>query len=262
MAMLRGMGWQPGQAASRSGRGAIEAHVPASRPSLLGIGAKPMTEALGTGNDSKGKTGGKPPPRTSKRDEMRFVPLMKRERELDSGGSRAGSADPSVRDNSLLALHSRDPSFTDEEKPRMQRRYLDSASSSRRPSRSPPPSSSRHSSRRPSPSSSHRHSSRDEDRRSSRDERDRRRYADERSSQHSRDDRDSRRSRGEDDRRSRHGEDEGYSRRRADDRNSRRAPSSREAEAREEGGYSRRARDDEPRRKRSASPGDSRRRDR
>ncbi|GAA5877621.1 hypothetical protein JCM3774_005360 [Rhodotorula dairenensis] len=97
MAMLRGMGWQPGQAASRSGRGAIEAHVPASRPSLLGIGAKPMTEALGTGNDAKGRLGGKRPARTSKHDDMRFVPLMKRERDPEGAEPRRDSADPSVR---------------------------------------------------------------------------------------------------------------------------------------------------------------------
>lgn len=97
MAMLRGMGWQPGQAASRTGRGAIEAHVPSSRPSLLGIGAKPMTEALGTGDDAKGRLGGKKPARTSKRDDMRFVPLMKRERDTEGAERRGGSADSPVR---------------------------------------------------------------------------------------------------------------------------------------------------------------------
>ncbi|POY71607.1 hypothetical protein BMF94_5392 [Rhodotorula taiwanensis] len=129
LAMLRGMGWQPGQAASRSGRGAIEAHVPSARPSLLGIGAKPMAESLGTdpGAGAKGGKGGKPAPRVSKRDEMRFVPLVKKERE---GSARAEAS--------------------------IARRQIDSGSSSRRTSRSPPPpgssSSSRHASRRGSPS--------------------------------------------------------------------------------------------------------------
>lgn len=109
MAMLRGMGWQPGQAASRSGRGAIEAHVPSSRPSLLGIGAKPMAEQLGTGADAKGgKTaGGKPPRRNTKREDMRFMPLMKRER-TEEGGSRGGSSEPSVR-LALLVVEKRQP---------------------------------------------------------------------------------------------------------------------------------------------------------
>lgn len=95
LAMLRGMGWQPGQAASRSGRGAIEAHVPSARPSLLGIGAKPMAESLGTdpGAGAKGGKGGKPAPRVSKRDEMRFVPLVKKERE----GSARAEASIAVR---------------------------------------------------------------------------------------------------------------------------------------------------------------------
>ncbi|BGP58694.1 DNA primase large subunit Spp2 [Rhodotorula sphaerocarpa] len=97
MAMLRGMGWQPGQAASRSGRGAVEAHVPSSRPSLLGIGAKPMAEQLDTGTDAKGGKagGGMPPRRNTKREDMRFMPLMKRER-TDEGGSRGGSSEPST----------------------------------------------------------------------------------------------------------------------------------------------------------------------
>ncbi|GAA5847440.1 hypothetical protein JCM5353_006440, partial [Sporobolomyces roseus] len=112
LAMLRGMGWQPGQAASRSGRGAIEAHVPSSRPSLLGIGAKPMAEAIGDdgkkGAKGKNGSGGK-----SRREDMKFVPLVKQARE----GSTSGRSTPLP--------------ITD-----------GSASSSRRPSRSPPPSSS------------------------------------------------------------------------------------------------------------------------
>ncbi|BGP44155.1 DNA primase large subunit Spp2 [Rhodotorula kratochvilovae] len=103
LAMLRGMGWQPGQAASRSGRaGPTEAHVPSSRPALLGIGAKPMAEALGTDGGAKGKKG----PGGSRREDMKFVPLVKQ---------------------TLLALPSANSSRP----------------SSRRPSRSPPPPSSR-----------------------------------------------------------------------------------------------------------------------
>ncbi|GAA5833448.1 hypothetical protein JCM11251_003497 [Rhodosporidiobolus azoricus] len=120
LAMLRGMGWQPGQAASRSGRGVVEAHVPSSRPALLGIGAKPMAEVM---DDGKGKGKGKSAGgagQTRKRDDMKFVPLMKRERERiegPGGGEGSGSGRSTPITNG-------------------------STSSSRRSSRSPPPSSS------------------------------------------------------------------------------------------------------------------------
>ncbi|GAA5899689.1 hypothetical protein JCM5296_001401 [Sporobolomyces johnsonii] len=183
LAMLRGMGWAPGQAASRSGRGAIEAHVPSSRPALLGIGAKPMAEAMGEGGKGKDAKGarGKGGERKSRRDEMRFVPLVKQAREGGGGGS--GRSTPLTTADS-------------------------SASSSRRASRSPPrlaPSggSSRHASRSPPPSSSSRRDrggdrersprrDRDYERRSSRyDDRDRDRdHKDRDRSDRRRDDRD------------------------------------------------------------------------
>lgn len=87
LAMLRGMGWKPGQAASRSGRGAIEAHVPSSRPSLLGIGAKPMAEAMGDDKKgTKGKNGSSAPAGKSRREEMKFMPLVKQAREGSASG--------------------------------------------------------------------------------------------------------------------------------------------------------------------------------
>ncbi|GAA6005676.1 hypothetical protein JCM11491_003722 [Sporobolomyces phaffii] len=117
LAMLRGMGWQPGQAASRSGRGAIEAHVPSSRPSLLGIGAKPMAEALGGGGDgTKGNKASKPAAGKSRREEMKFMPLIKQAREGSSASASGRNTPLPITDGS--------------------------ASSSRRPSRSPPPASS------------------------------------------------------------------------------------------------------------------------
>ncbi|GAA5887133.1 hypothetical protein JCM6882_009458 [Rhodosporidiobolus microsporus] len=157
LAMLRGMGWQPGQAASRTGRGVVEAHVPSSRPALLGIGAKPMAEAMGDAGAAGGKDkkGGSGAGQTRRRDDMKFVPLMKRERERieGPGGGDSGSGRTT---NSLPA--SQTPITNG------------SASSSRRSSRSPPPSSS--SSRR----------DRDRDDRDRDRERDRRRYDDDRSS--------------------------------------------------------------------------------
>lgn len=83
-ALLRGMGWKEGTAASRTGRkGPVEAFVPTSRPALLGIGAKPIADVLG---EDKGKNG--KPLRKDRREDMKFVPLVKRERESVSvGGS-------------------------------------------------------------------------------------------------------------------------------------------------------------------------------
>ncbi|BGP28208.1 DNA primase large subunit Spp2 [Rhodotorula toruloides] len=66
LAMLRGMGWQPGQAASRSGRGATEAYVPKKREALLGIGATSMRTALGGDAAGKGKDGKGPNPRNQR----------------------------------------------------------------------------------------------------------------------------------------------------------------------------------------------------
>lgn len=95
-ALLRGMGWKEGTAASRTGRkGPTEAFVPTSRPALLGIGAKPITDVLG---EEKGKNG--KPVRKDRRDEMKFVPLVKRER--DGGPSAATGSGKSVSRPSFL----------------------------------------------------------------------------------------------------------------------------------------------------------------
>ncbi|KAI5474710.1 G-patch domain protein [Pseudohyphozyma bogoriensis] len=98
-ALLRGMGWKAGTPASRSGRaGPTEAFVPSSRPALLGIGAKPMAEVLG---EEKGKNG--KPVRRDRREDMKFVPLLKQER----GGSASGSG----RSIGIAAF---EPSFVEE----------------------------------------------------------------------------------------------------------------------------------------------------
>lgn len=107
-AMLRGMGWKPGQAASRTERGKkgpVEAFVPTARPSLLGIGAKAMSEVL---PQEKGKGVKK----TSRREEMRFVPLLKKEREgsasASAGGGSGRSVSLSLSSAAALALASAD----------------------------------------------------------------------------------------------------------------------------------------------------------
>ncbi|ESK93661.1 g-patch domain protein [Moniliophthora roreri MCA 2997] len=69
-AMLRGMGWKEGTAASRRGKGAIEPYIPEARPALLGIGAKEM-EVFDDGSVKKG----------SKRPEKRYIPVVKKDRD-------------------------------------------------------------------------------------------------------------------------------------------------------------------------------------
>lgn len=82
-ALLRGMGWKEGQAASRKNKGLVEPWLPQSRPALLGIGAKER-EVFDDG--SKGKKGVKARP------ERRYVPVIKKERSSEgANGSGGGS---------------------------------------------------------------------------------------------------------------------------------------------------------------------------
>jgi hypothetical protein len=67
-ALLRGMGWKEGQAASRKRTGPVEPYLPQQRPSLLGIGAKER-EALDDGSKKKKFI--------SKADSMKYVPIVK-----------------------------------------------------------------------------------------------------------------------------------------------------------------------------------------
>jgi hypothetical protein len=136
-ALLRGMGWKPGMAASRTRKGPTEAYVPNARPSLLGIGAKPRPE------DTIVQAGGRNGGNKNARPERKYVPLIKREKsglgEVDGSGSGSGRSVSTTR-LSILAL-SLTPTFP---------------SQTRRNSRSvsPPPSSSRNASRRASRSRS------------------------------------------------------------------------------------------------------------
>ncbi|XP_006460877.1 hypothetical protein AGABI2DRAFT_192462 [Agaricus bisporus var. bisporus H97] len=84
-AMLRGMGWKEGTAASKDGKGLIEPYVPSARPALLGIGAKEM-EVFDDG--SKKKKPGRP--------ERKYVPVIKKEREREEtpGSGRDRSLSP------------------------------------------------------------------------------------------------------------------------------------------------------------------------
>ncbi|KAG6897716.1 hypothetical protein C0992_011926 [Termitomyces sp. T32_za158] len=70
-ALLRGMGWKEGTAATRKpGKGMVQPYLPEARPALLGIGAKEQ-EVYDDGSKKKRAT----------RPEKRYVPLVKKERE-------------------------------------------------------------------------------------------------------------------------------------------------------------------------------------
>lgn len=73
-ALLRGMGWKEGTAASRTRPGLVEPWLPSARPALLGIGAKerPQEDIPPSGNGRF----------VSKRPEKRYVPIVKVQREV------------------------------------------------------------------------------------------------------------------------------------------------------------------------------------
>ncbi|KAJ6558476.1 DExH-box splicing factor binding site-domain-containing protein [Mycena vulgaris] len=111
LALLRGMGWKEGTAASRKpGKGLVQPYLPEARPALLGIGAKER-EVLDDGSNKKSNA--------NKRPERRYVPVIKQDKE---------GRPPSGRGES-----SRD------DRPRSPRRESASTSVSRRSSRSRSP---------------------------------------------------------------------------------------------------------------------------
>ncbi|KAJ7078823.1 DExH-box splicing factor binding site-domain-containing protein [Mycena belliarum] len=87
LALLRGMGWKEGTAASRKpGKGLIQPYLPEARPALLGIGAKER-EVLDDGSNKKSNG--------NKRPERRYIPVVKQDRE---GGSSSGRGESSRDD--------------------------------------------------------------------------------------------------------------------------------------------------------------------
>ena len=112
-ALLRGMGWKEGMAASRKNRGPVEPYLPQSRPALLGIGAKER-EVFDDGSKKKGK--GKP--------ERRYVPVIKRERAKDEeDGERRRSPSPDrQRDRDDRDRRDRDSYAKEKERDRDRRR--------------------------------------------------------------------------------------------------------------------------------------------
>ncbi|KAJ3827771.1 DExH-box splicing factor binding site-domain-containing protein [Lentinula raphanica] len=70
-AMLRGMGWKEGTAASRKGNGIVQPYIPESRPALLGIGAKEMEVFDDGSNKSAGK----------RRADKRYIPIVRKDKD-------------------------------------------------------------------------------------------------------------------------------------------------------------------------------------
>lgn len=107
-ALLRGMGWKAGTAATRKpGKGLVQPYLPEARPALLGLGAKER-EPLDDGDTKKGG---------AKRPERRYVPVTRKEKD----GSSVPESRPDSRGEGKRRERSGSP-----------RRGTESAASSRR----------------------------------------------------------------------------------------------------------------------------------
>lgn len=96
-ALLRGMGWKEGTAASKKKKGPVEPWLPQARPALLGIGAKER-EALDDGSMRKAK--GRP--------DKRYVPVIRQGR--DDGRASSSRSQPPSGTNSHRSSRSQSPS--------------------------------------------------------------------------------------------------------------------------------------------------------
>lgn len=130
-AMLRGMGWKEGQAASRKpGKGIVEPYLPSARPALLGIGAKEQEVY-----DDGSKKNLKP-----KRQDRKYVPLVKvaregsEKRERSVSPRRATDSARSSRRSSPDRRNEKDRSSRRDDDRDRDRRHREDADSSRRSS--------------------------------------------------------------------------------------------------------------------------------
>ncbi|KAF8629260.1 hypothetical protein AX17_005839 [Amanita inopinata Kibby_2008] len=102
-AMLRGMGWKEGTAASRkAGKGLAEPYLPQARPALLGIGAKER-ERFDDGSKRNKST----------RPERKYVPVIRKEREdtpASGNNRRERSRSPKHQSATTSRRSSRSPS--------------------------------------------------------------------------------------------------------------------------------------------------------
>ncbi|PBK91605.1 hypothetical protein ARMGADRAFT_1054263 [Armillaria gallica] len=84
-AMLRGMGWKEGTAATRKGgKGMVEPYLPEARPALLGIGAKEQ-EVYDDGSGKKN---------SNRRPDRRYVPVVKMSKDENGEKRRDRSVSP------------------------------------------------------------------------------------------------------------------------------------------------------------------------
>lgn len=124
-AMLRGMGWKEGTAATRKpGKGIVEPYLPASRPALLGIGAKER-EVLDDGSKQK-----------RRKPTEKYIPIVKKERsdstrDRDRSRSPNRSAAPSRRTSRSPSRRDRDVSSRSDSSRRRDREYDDRSRGSR-----------------------------------------------------------------------------------------------------------------------------------
>ncbi|EJT98339.1 hypothetical protein DACRYDRAFT_118638 [Dacryopinax primogenitus] len=125
-ALLRGMGWKPGEAASRTRTGPTEPWLPKARPAFLGLGAKARPEDT-LHEEDKDKS-------RNRKAAMKYVPLVKRVAEVktngESGSSSARSSDDEGRSLSRPLSRSdrerdRDRDRSDREGERERRRDRD-----------------------------------------------------------------------------------------------------------------------------------------
>lgn len=131
-AMLRGMGWTDGAAASKSDKrsknGLKELYLPQARPAMLGIGAKEREPDDG-GSGKKKKKG----------PDMRYIPIARREGGRgEDGSSRSGtvsrrsSRSPSRRERGVRGPDRERSAYDDRERRREQDRDRDRDDESRR----------------------------------------------------------------------------------------------------------------------------------
>ncbi|KAF8527300.1 DExH-box splicing factor binding site-domain-containing protein [Gautieria morchelliformis] len=110
-ALLRGMGWKEGTAASRTRPGLVEPWLPTSRPALLGIGAKERPQ-----EDIPSATKGG---YINQRPEKRYVPVVKLQREGPEHRSRSRSPSRSRTVSRVPSSNSASPYPGDDNRERL-----------------------------------------------------------------------------------------------------------------------------------------------
>ncbi|KAM6502176.1 DExH-box splicing factor binding site domain containing protein [Amanita muscaria] len=111
-ALLRGMGWKEGTAASRNGKGLVQPYLPQARPAMLGIGAKEK-EVLDDGSGKKRP--GRP--------ERRYVPVVRKERDDEPASDTPRSSNRSSRRSSRSPDRRKERGYEDSRDTPRDRRY-------------------------------------------------------------------------------------------------------------------------------------------